>query len=130
MSRNCSCPANGQTAEGAAVCQLCHPGLREVRRRAGNQTHGLRIETQAASDTGFWSVLFLQSGNIWSTKDREKSRKAKKGSQCLKAKAIVAAGIVQKEKKKKKEKASRCRKEMDQSSEIPLGHQQKEARDP
>lgn len=35
---------------------------------------------------------------------REKSRKAKKGSQCLKAKAIVAAGIVQKEKKKKRKK--------------------------
>ena len=43
---------------------------------------------------------------------------------------MLAAGIVQKgEKKKNKEKASQCRKEMDQSSEIPPGHQQNEARD-
>ena len=96
MSRNCSCPANGQAAEGAAACRLCHPGLRDVRSRAGKQINGLRRQTQAASDTGFWSVLFLPSGNIWSTKDRKKSRKAKKGSQCLRAKAILAAGIVQK----------------------------------
>lgn len=53
-------------------------------------------------DTRFWSVSFLQSGNIWFTKDRKKYRKAKKGSQCPRGKAIVAAGIVQKEARKGK----------------------------
>ena len=53
-------------------------------------------------DTRFWSVSFLQSGNIWFTKDRQKYSKAKKGSQCPRAKAIVAAGIVQEEGKKKR----------------------------
>ena len=46
----------------------------------------------------------MQSGNIWFTEDRKKYSKAKKGSQCPRAKAIVAAGIVQEEGKEKRKK--------------------------
>lgn len=52
---------------------------------------------------------------------REKQKSKERKSVSQKAKAIVAAGIVQKEKKKKRKKHPGVEKEMDQSSEIPLG---------
>ena len=57
MSRNCSCTANGLAAEGAAVCRLCHPGLRDVRSRAGKQTKG--AQKRNPGSFGHWVLECL-----------------------------------------------------------------------
>lgn len=111
------------------VCRRCHPGRGDVKSRAGK--HTTLTQNRKPCSLGHWVpgvyffILAIREHFICQ-RQKEKLRKAKKGSQCLSS-GCSAAGVAQKG-KKKKEEASRCGKEMDQSSEIPPGHQQNEER--